>query len=481
MAPWLENLSTKEGIEENKAHFWAKDPLLLISKSTVEPDSFTVGNGADICVSTLLPVLEFAEQEIILVTCFWAPSISLERLSATLVKLSSRHRFHEHKPKLRVRLCFSSRSLTQKIFHTSSLAGHVYPPSKWQSLGLPSPDLLENLDLQIKSLFFLPFSVMHPKFVIIDRQRALLPSCNLSWESWFECCLPVSGPAVASLVDFWQYTWGRNDLPPLDSGDGSQGSYPTTLVSAPTSPNGYDARVSTKPANGSATSSPVMVDRSLTSYKIVLLPSPHHRFPRFRPFISSAPPPPTPLNVYLLYQISNATNHIRILTPNLTSPPVISALLAALKRGVNVTTITNRRMMVLEQLLTAGTVTEFCIWTLRRRWKKMLGSNGPSTFSANMEEGRDPNPGALQVGYFIPNEKYARSHVKCTIVDDKVVVLGSGNMDRASWYTSQELGIALEGTDVVKTIWEKIERELDEGNMGGVEWLQHCGYGATQR
>jgi phosphatidylserine/phosphatidylglycerophosphate/cardiolipin synthase-like enzyme len=36
-----------------------------------------------------------------------------------------------------------------------------------------------------------------------------------------------------------------------------------------------------------------------------------------------------------------------------------------------------------------------------------------------------------------------QTHVKLSAFDGRVVVLGSGNMDRASWYTSQELGLAL--------------------------------------
>jgi len=51
-------------------------------------------------------------------------------------------------------------------------------------------------------------------------------------------------------------------------------------------------------------------------------------------------------------------------------------------------------------------------------------------------------------------------HIKCTVVDGKVVVLGSGNMDRASWYTSQELGIALFGEEVVRIVWEGVQGNL---------------------
>lgn len=427
---WLDHLTSKVGIKDNKLHFWGRDSSCLVTQSYIDPQC-NVGDGADIYDKTIIPALLSARYEVILVTCFWARSSALENLSAALIKLSNEGRARPRDvPKLRVRLCFSSFSSIQKLFHTSSASGHIYPSSKWISLGLPSPEMLDGLDLQVKSLFFLPFSVMHPKFVIIDRQRALLPSCNLSWESWLECCLPVSGPAVSILLKFWHNIWGRNDLPAL----------------------------------------PVMpgIEQVDSSYETTILPSPHHRWPLFRPFFAFAPPPATPLNMYLLDLFATTSKSIRILTPNLTSPPVISALLDALKRGVDVTVITNRRMMVLEQLLTAGTITEFCVWKFRRRYRKIVAAS-EHTRLVTMEEGLMTNPGSLHVGYFIPDSRYAKSHIKCTIVDEEIVVLGSGNMDRASWYTSQELGIALEGADVIKDVWQNIEKEVLD--CGGVEWL----------
>ena len=86
-----------------------------------------------------------------------------------------------------------------------------------------------------------------------------------------------------------------------------------------------------------------------------------------------------------------------------------------------------------------------------------------------MEEGQAHSIGKLSVGYFIPSSVYKRSHIKCTVVDGEVIVLGSGNMDRASWYTSQELGIALEGREVVYDLWRVING--DESPVREVEWL----------
>ncbi len=114
--------------------------------------------------------------------------------------------------------------------------------------------------------------------------------------------------------------------------------------------------------------------------------------------------------------------------------------------------------MVLEQLLTAGTRTELCVWRLVRAYGKLdVASTTDSATRA--EEGRG-RFGQLRVGYFTSGRE-ANCHVKCTIADGELVVLGSGNMDRASWYTSQELGVALEGREIVQKVWSTLEAHLD--------------------
>jgi len=431
---WLDRIDEAE--EENKSHFWHNNPDQLITKSTIEPGAFTIGNGDSIYSSTILPALKTAEHEILFVTCFWARSKCLSQLGETLIELSQQSSSRPNgTPKLRVRLCLSSRSLFQKLFHTSSSSGYSYPPSTWVSkLGLPPPEALSGLDLEIKSLFFLPFSVMHPKFIIIDRKRALMPSCNLSYESWLEGCISLTGRIVSKLVKFWDETWGGESMPALGHHIEEHAQTTTEMLT--------------------------------TSHTITLLPSPHHRSPRFRPFGSIPHPPVTPLNAYLENVIATAKTEIKILTPNLTSKPVMLWLLAALARGVHVTIITNRRMMVLEQLLTAGTLTEICVWTFKRRYRNLVDAQ-----VTDLEDGRGTKIGKLSIGYFIPSSLYAKSHLKCTIVDGEIVVLGSGNMDRASWYTSQELGVAVEGRDLVKGVWAKLEEGLERGEVAGVEWV----------
>lgn len=436
-------------------NYYSRYPRSLITTSNIE--TFMTGTGSAI-YNALAPLLESTNHELILVTCFWAPSSTLETLNSVLRTLSDKA-ILRGTDKIRVRLCFSSSSLFQKLFHSQSVAGQTYSPRTWtKKLGLPDPAELGGLDLRIKSIFILPFSVIHPKFIIIDRKTVILPSCNISWEEWFEGAITMSGSVVDQFLKFYSMFWQRqHDMLPLQEGDeqeaasrpkmGEIGSTVTlghghTVVNFATSP-----RTPTIP-----------------NVATIFLPSPHRRNPRFQPFASfeQVVAPPTPLNTFLLSLFAKAEKSIRIQTPNLTAPPVLSALCKALGRGIHVQIVTSERLMILEQLVTGGTTTGQCVKKLIKRHKKL--SSPTSRRHATDEEAAivPRRPGRLQISFFEPlhgPKKKGReggepqqTHVKLTIVDEEVLVLGSGNLDRASWFTSQELGVAFFHKDVVKSV-----------------------------
>ena len=58
-------------------------------------------------------------------------------------------------------------------------------------------------------------------------------------------------------------------------------------------------------------------------------------------------------------------------------------------------------------------------------------------------------------------EEPVHSHLKLTIVDDEFTVLGSGNMDRASWWTSQELGILFHDGELASAVRSGVEGVMD--------------------
>lgn len=372
-------------------------------------------------------------------------------LNRALVELSEKAIQKDRK--IRVRICFSSSSLFQKLFHPQSLAGKVYQPSMWtKTLGLPDPKLLQGLDLQVKSIFLLPFSVMHPKFLVVDRRVVVLPSCNVSWEVWFEGAITMTGGVVGNFVNFWREFWAEEEDKEVEMFGLEEGREERDAV--------MDV-VTTQKTTSAPGNLPFQTSLDLEDIPTLFLPSPHHRNPNYRlPWQTHAPPPPTPLNTFILHAISTANSTLYIQTPNLTSPPVLSALLAALARGINIHILTSSRLMILEQLVTAGTTTTRCIRTLQKRHKRLLAAYA----NLDLEQG-NPRPGDLKVEYFEARQggrEPQQSHFKCLVVDQEIVVLGSGNLDRASWYTSQELGVAV----FDRRFAEEVMRGL-EGVMAG--------------
>lgn len=120
--------------------------------------------------------------------------------------------------------------------------------------------------------------------------------------------------------------------------------------------------------------------------------------------------------------------------------------------------------MILEQLVTAGTITEFEVWKLRRQHKKLATlQNQKASLDPEMQA---PKVGSLDIAYYRPKDlkvanEPVKAHMKLTIVDEEIVVLGSGNMDRASWYTSQELGVAFFSREMAGSIKACVEESLE--------------------
>ncbi|OAQ66251.1 IQ calmodulin-binding motif protein [Pochonia chlamydosporia 170] len=467
--PWKELLLSRqrEQLGDLPNHH-VRDPECLITTSS--PQTLYVGTGYSIFTRGIIPAILNAKSSVHFVTCYWAASPSLDAIKEALLDLAASRRGHgTARSPLKVTIGFSSWGLFQKLFHTSSRDGQLYPPSQWGKLGLPDQRTLASggIQLTVKSLFFTPFSVMHPKYVIIDGCRAFVPSCNVSWERWFEGCVELEGDVVQTLMAFHQRVWGIAPDPStaIDDGRGPRGS--------PLAQDGDTQTVDT--ANSETGFLPEDDASAIKSLKLtgndniptILLPSSHHRNPRFSffPFLSHSDPPMTPLNAALLTLIANARRQITILTPNVTSWPVLNSLLEALGRGVDVQIRTNQGMMLIEQLVTAGTTTSICLKKFVKRYNQLRANSQPSDIEAP-----PVSLGRLEILYYKPvarrrgrEDEPVVSHFKMTKVDNEYLVLGSGNMDRASWWTSQELGFLfyVPGLDWHK-LWDGIlERRME--------------------
>lgn len=89
----------------------------------------------------------------------------------------------------------------------------------------------------------------------------------------------------------------------------------------------------------------------------------------------------------------------------------------------------------------------------------------------DLEAGSGGTMGSLRVSYYEPRSgaeaktggdaEPVQSHLKLTVVDEEAIVFGSGNMDRASWYTSQELGVAFYSHELVTQVMQSLQSALE--------------------
>lgn len=423
-------------------------PTLL---TTSTPKSYHAGTGKT-QTQALAHAIERAKQEVIFVTCFWAPSESLVLLSAALRELSTRALARN--VRVRVRLCFSSMSAWQRA--VSPPRGKVW--ERLEDLGLPGRGELSGLDILVKSLFFPPFSVLHGKYCVVDRKLVWIGSGNVSWECWGEGCGSFEGEGfVRSVLEYYRVIWEESsvELPalPFLEEEGMEEHEVEEVEEGEKDLNVLD---------------------EIKEYPTILLPNPHHRNPHFSlrssiqsltshlpclrarrspSHLQTPPPPNTPQNTFLLTLLSHAKTSITIHTPNLTSRPLLSALLSAASRNVHITIITCRNMMRMEQLVTTPfSTTESCVDTLI--------SSLP-----DLETGS----GKVHLGYWRGRGEVKQWHVKASIVDDAWTVIGSANGDRASWWGSGEINVCVFGGGYAREVGGRLERWAVEA--GGVEWV----------
>lgn len=118
LQPWLADLKAgySRNITSSPNYFLHSPSSTLITTSNLQ--SLCLGTGESIYTS-LLPLLESANEEVILVTCFWASSATAKLVNEVLVKLSEKGK--RKGSRIRVRICFSSSGVLQKLLHPQNL------------------------------------------------------------------------------------------------------------------------------------------------------------------------------------------------------------------------------------------------------------------------------------------------------------------------------------------------------------------------
>jgi len=179
----------------------------------------------------------------------------------------------------------------------------------------------------------------------------------------------------------------------------------------------------------------------------------------------SRPPygPPNMHNVYVpqneawLSCIRNAEHSIFIQTPDLNAAPLIPALAAALKRGVEIT------YYVCFGYNDAGEIIPGQGGTNDQASHTLVKAVSPSErelLHIYDYVGKDQDHPIHQ------SFKQRSCHVKLLIVDGHVGIQGSGNQDTQSWFHSQEINIMLDSEEVCRKWREGIERNQNTKAFG---------------
>ena len=383
---------------------------------------------------------------------------------------------------------------------------------------LPKPDEMPNLDFEAISFHKPLLGTLHAKFMVVDRKIAIVQSNNMEDNVNMEMMTQLEGPIVDSIYDTALITLGDASRPTLPNSKGPGGTNclsndpddneplytdrPPGMDQAQVVAKGEAAHLPEHMA-GNPHYDPDIVSETLrmqSAYsrkeneshlqainRQLNIPCKKTTPPsgpdipsgsEFTPYITTSTPSPFPIalvsrppfgapnnsntfvpqNEAWLSSIRNAKQSIFIQTPDLNATQLHSALLAALRRGVEVT------YYVCLGYNDAGEV--------------MPGQGGTNEMFATKLTAALTSPAErelLHICYYVAKDQnkpihhsFARRscHIKLLIVDGHIGIQGSGNQDTQSWCHSQEINVLIDSEEVCGKWREGIERNQNTARFG---------------
>lgn len=187
-----------------------------------------------------------------------------------------------------------------------------------------------------------------------------------------------------------------------------------------------------------------------------------------------------PQNAAWLAGCRYAKKKVFIQTPTLNARPIVRAVMAACRRGVEVHLLLDLGFNDMgESIPGQGGTNEQVV----DRLYKKLGSEGKSKhLHVFWYTGKD------QIRPLNAVKKQRNCHIKLAVYDDEVMILGNGNQDSQSWFHSQEINVMLDSKQAVAELLETLLANQNTIRYGGVDadgvWHDSEGktlqdYGAT--
>ncbi|KAK6532093.1 hypothetical protein TWF694_003255 [Orbilia ellipsospora] len=389
-----------------------------------------------------------AKLDILIFSNFWKDSYASRKIGDALKELSRRRESSD------------KRKIVVKIMFDRGSASHVlYPRVKVEeaervTLGLPAKKDIPNINLEVVNYHNFPLGTLHSKFMVIDRKVAVINSCNIQDNSNLEMMCQFEGPIVESIYEHGILTWGEPigyPLPSLEAHESSKSSdseeFPAAVPVVSRTMNDVNEILNKSlKQNTSYQATDDLADRPFMSHV-------RHSTDLFpMALVNRAPYAPpgnvsinTPQNVAWLSGVEFAESKIYIQTPDLNAPPIMSALVDAVKRGVDVTIVLCLGYNDLGEML------------------PLQGGHNENIVAKMKEQLTEEEKKRLKVYWYVGRDmtrpihatKQVRTcHIKLMIVDERIGIQGSGNQDTQSWFHSQETNCMIESQEVCQS-WMK--------------------------
>jgi phosphatidylserine/phosphatidylglycerophosphate/cardiolipin synthase-like enzyme len=381
-------------------------------------------------------------------------------------------------------------------------------------VGLPAPEDIPNIDLAIVNFHRPPLGTFHAKFMVVDRQIATVCSNNIQDNDNLEMMSHLEGPIVDSIWETFLISWHNlldpalpcatnmaKDTPPPsyqeeslkqlfdDNGSFKLPERPLDVdlpEHMPGEPH-YDdsiadeisrmrsvlrerdgeshadavARHLNKPTGLSVAATAPAREPDLKFFPSIPLPvggpypmamasrKPYANLNNNSIFV--------PQNEAFLSLVRNAKRTIFIQTPDLNSKTLLPDLIAACKRGVE--------------------VTYYVCLGYNDTGEMLPGQGGTNEMTANnlYSQLSEQERTLLKIYFYVAadqdhpihNSFRQRScHIKLLIADESVAIQGSGNQDTQSWYHSQEINVMVDSPVVCKAWRDGIERNQNTALFG---------------
>ncbi|CAK5279448.1 unnamed protein product [Mycena citricolor] len=153
-----------------------------------------------------------AEKEVFLATNYWQNSVASKYITNAMKELS--RRAGERGVKVVMKLEYD-RGSPRQLFEPHYIVSQKEYTGK--NVGLPAPEEIPNIDLQVINYHKPALGTFHCKYMIVDRKYAVLQSDNIQDNDNMEMMIHLEGPIVDSLYDMALISWHLKLAPTLPS------------------------------------------------------------------------------------------------------------------------------------------------------------------------------------------------------------------------------------------------------------------------